>query len=181
VSVVLVEVVNQTRTEVDEAAVAALCAAVLAAEGADVASEADATQGAEGVVGAEAAAGGAGIELGVRFVGERRMRSLNRDYRGLDQVTDVLSFPLEESGEWDDATAGAPPRLLGDIVICLRVAARQARGDGEPLAHELATLLIHGVLHLLGYDHETDDGEMLRRQAELVHSLPWEELLVVSR
>ncbi|MGO8684804.1 MAG: rRNA maturation RNase YbeY [Thermoleophilia bacterium] len=174
-SVVLVEVVNQTRTNVDEAAVAALCTAVLVAEGVEGA------EGGGGAAGAEAADGGAGIELGVRFVGEQRMRTLNREYRGLDQVTDVLSFPLEESGEWDDVAAGAPPRLLGDIVACPRVAARQARGDGQPLAHELAILLIHGVLHLLGYDHETDDGEMLRRQAELLCGLRWEELLVVPR
>jgi probable rRNA maturation factor len=177
VSAALVEVVNLTRAGVDEAAVAALCAAVLAAEGAG------------------------GAEVGVRFVGEGRMRTLNREHRGIDQVTDVLSFPLEEAGEWDDAwddgPSGdttpaegddaaadgddAPPRLLGDVVVCPRVAARQARRDGLPAARELAVLLVHGILHLLGHDHEVDAGEMIHRQEELLADLPWEGLLVESR
>ena len=76
------------------------------------------------------------------------MRRLNRDYRGKDRSTDVLAFPAE----------GGP--LLGDIVVSVPYAARQARRRGEPQSREIDRLLVHGFLHLLGYDHETDDGEM---------------------
>lgn len=85
------------------------------------------------------------------FCGDRRIRTLNRRYRRQDRATDVLAFPAPASG---------PGGLLGDIVISLPYAARQARRRGEPLAAELDRLLLHGYLHLLGYDHETDDGEM---------------------
>jgi probable rRNA maturation factor len=153
----LVEVYNATRTEVDEEAVAALVDCVLAAEG---------------VLDAE---------LGVELVGERRIRDLNREHRGKDEVTDVLSFPLEEADEEPDAAAegeGGPPRLLGDVVICARQALRQARADGLPPAFELAVLLAHGTLHLLGHDHETDAGQMALRQAEVLELVRWEGLLV---
>ena len=153
----LIEVYNATRTEVDEEAVAALVDGVLAAEG---------------VVNAE---------LGVELVGERRIRDLNREHRGKDEVTDVLSFPLEEADEEPDAAAegdDGPPRLLGDIVICTRRALRQARADGLPPAFELAVLLVHGTLHLLGHDHETDAGQMALRQAEVLELVSWEDLLV---
>jgi probable rRNA maturation factor len=153
----LVEVYNATRTGVDEEAVAALVDCVLAAEG---------------VLDAE---------LGVELVGERRIRDLNREHRGKDEVTDVLSFPLEEADEEPDAAAegeGGPPRLLGDIVICARQALRQARADGLPPAFELAVLLAHGTLHLLGHDHETDAGQMALRQAEVLELVRWEGLLV---
>ena len=76
----------------------------------------------------------------------------------------------------------APPRLLGDVVVCPRVAAAAgARAPACRAALELAVLLVHGVLHLLGYDHEVDAGEMIRRQAELLADLPWEGLLGASR
>jgi probable rRNA maturation factor len=135
-------------------------------------------------------------EVGVAFVGERRIRQLNREHRGIDRVTDVLSFPLEEAGEWDawaeDDEAGdasetdevyeaaggedGPPRLLGDVVICVRQAARQAAGDGNPLSFELAVLLVHGLLHLLGWDHDEQPGPMALRQAELLNDFDWTRL-----
>lgn len=152
----LVEVYNATRTRVDEAAVAALVDRVLAAEGV------------------------AHAEVSVEVVGERRIRDLNREHRGKDEVTDVLSFPLEEADEepglLDDDDG--PPRLLGDVVICARRALRQARADGLPPALELAVLLAHGTLHLLGYDHEADAGQMALRQAEVLELVSWEDLLV---
>ena len=78
---------------------------------------------------------------------------LNRQYRGKDTPTDVLSFPLAD--EWQ-------PSLLGDVVISFETAARQARRRGHSLHEELQTLLIHGILHLLGYDHEVSRSEAIR-------------------
>jgi probable rRNA maturation factor len=91
-------------------------------------------------------------EVSILFCGDRRMRTLNRRYRRKDRATDVLAFPA------DAAAAGGP--LLGDIVVSVPYAARQARQRGEPLSREIDRLLVHGFLHLLGYDHEVDDGEM---------------------
>jgi len=156
VSELSIEVVNLTRLAVEPGEVALLVAGVLSDEGV--------TAG----------------ELGVRFVGARRMRGLNRDYLGHDEVTDVLSFPLEDDDEGpaaDPAAQAEPPRLLGDVVVCPTRAAAQARGAGVPLAHEIAALLVHGTLHVLGYDHETDAGEMAARQDELLGASDWERLL----
>jgi probable rRNA maturation factor len=88
------------------------------------------------------------VEVSVLFCGDRAMRALNRRYRGMDAPTDVLAFPAETGG------------LLGDIVISIPCASRQARRRGESPAREIDRLLLHGFLHLSGYDHETDDGEM---------------------
>lgn len=158
----LVEVSNATRVPVNEAAVARLVGAVLEAEGVR------------------------GAELGVQFVGEQRMRALNREHRGRDAVTDVLSFPLEDAIDPPqapcappDAGAGAGmPLLLGDVVVCARRALRQARAGGLPPEVELAVLLAHGTLHVLGYDHEVDAGRMAVRQAEVLELVEWEGLLV---
>jgi probable rRNA maturation factor len=79
------------------------------------------------------------------------------------------------------AGEAGPPRLLGDIVICARRALRQARADDLPPALELAVLLAHGTLHLLGYDHETDAGQMALRQAEVLEEVEWEGILVAAR
>ena len=88
-------------------------------------------------------------ELSVVFVGSRRMKILNSRYRGLCKDTDVLSFPL--LGE--DVPQG--PAVLGDIVISVPKALRQAKEFNVPFYEELRRLLVHGLLHLLGYDHET--------------------------
>jgi probable rRNA maturation factor len=111
---------------------------------------------------APAAARGA---LTVAIVSDARVRSLNRRFRGTDQATDVLSFPAAEAGH------------LGDVVIAAGVARRQARAAGHSLPTELRVLALHGLLHLLGYDHERDDGRMarlerrLRRRGGLVEGL----------
>ncbi len=185
----VVEVANGTRTAIDEELVARLVGRVLEEEGVD------------------------GAEVSVTFVGETRIRELNREYRGRDEVTDVLSFPLEEWERTDEvvdetvdgaaaprearaavveslapdlgavaeavvAGESAPPLLLGDVVICARRALRQARADGLPPSLEVAVLLTHGTLHLLGHDHETDAGQMALRQAEVLELVDWEGLVV---
>jgi probable rRNA maturation factor len=99
-------------------------------------------------------------EISVVLCGDARMRSLNRRYRKKDQTTDVLSF------EGAGADEG-----IGDIVISVSTAARNARRFGRGLDQELEILALHGFLHTLGYDHETDDGEMDRLESRLRKSL----------
>jgi probable rRNA maturation factor len=118
-----VEVENRSGTEVDEAGAVELVRRVLAAEGIEAG------------------------ELGLAFVGAEEMRALKRDHLGIDEPTDVLSFPLDGR---DDLPAGVP-RALGDVVLCPQVVGEAWR---EPL--------VHGLLHLLGYDH---GAEMEKRQA----------------
>ena len=97
--------------------------------------------------------------FGLRFVGERAMRRLNRDYRGKDRPTDVLSFPGGPTREG---------RHLGDVVISVPAARRQAAEAGRGADAEVRALVLHGVLHCLGYDHAADGGEMERVEAGLV-------------
>jgi probable rRNA maturation factor len=94
----------------------------------------------------------------VRFTSDREMRRLNRVYRGKDESTDVLSFP-----------GGATPEghHLGDVLIAVPTARRQAAERAYAVERELRSLLLHGVLHCLGYDHETDDGTMVRLERRL--------------
>ena len=117
----------------------------------------------------------------IALVGDAAMRRLNREYRGLDYATDVLSFRVHEQAagaaggkvarrQRPDASSLQP---LGDIAIALGVARRQARAHGHTVGTELRILGLHGILHLLGYDHEADRGHMrqleerLRRRAGL--------------
>ena len=93
--------------------------------------------------------------LVVCLVSDRRMRELNRDFRQTDRTTDVLSFPD------GDPVAPDGERYLGDLVISVQAASRQARERGHSLSRELKILALHGYLHLLGYDHETDRGQMM--------------------
>lgn len=104
------------------------------------------------------------------LVGDERMRELNREFRGLDEPTDVLSFGSGAKGESAAATAGpveGEARYLGDIVVSVETAERQAKRRGSDLGVELKVLALHGFLHLLGYDHETDEGEMRRVEYRL--------------
>src|SRR5687767_12230133 len=91
----------------------------------------------------------------VALVSDARMRALNRQFRGKDRVTDVLSFPAETRG------------FLGDVVIAAGVAKKQAKAAGHSLNTEIRVLTLHGLLHLLGYDHSSDDGKMARIEARL--------------
>ena len=105
-------------------------------------------------------------DLSVAIVSDRRMRALNRQFRGKDSVTDVLSFPASQSAGSTPAALSAAG-FLGDIVIAEGVAARQARDAGHSVQTELRVLSLHGLLHLLGYDHDADDGKMARAETRL--------------
>lgn len=108
-------------------------------------------------------------EVSVLLVGDKAMRSLNRRYRGKDRTTDVLSFPLREG-----RFIRIQPHVLGDIVLSLPAAARQAKTSGEPYHEEIRRLLVHGYLHLLGYDHEksrAEAGRMIGRERRLREAL----------
>ena len=91
--------------------------------------------------------------LAVQLVGEDEIRALNREHRNIDNVTDVLSFPVDERGP------SAGPRELGDVVIC------------PEHTEDLIEAVVHGVLHLCGYDHESDDGEMLELQRQALEEI----------
>jgi len=110
------------------------------------------------------------------------MRSLNREYRGLDRTTDVLSFPVYEGGpdevrralKEELALKGGPPPALGDIVISASKSAAQAAERGHGLMDEMVFLLVHGVLHLAGYDHEKGPEAaraMTRKHNDLVRRI----------
>jgi len=105
----------------------------------------------------------------VALVSDRRMRALNRMFRGKDYATDVLSFPAgnRESGTGNGQTREDEAMALGDIVIATGVAARQAEEHGHAPGVEFKVLALHGLLHLLGYDHEVDAGRMSRAEARL--------------
>jgi probable rRNA maturation factor len=101
-----------------------------------------------------------GADLSVVLTSDDQIRELNREWRGKDRATDVLSFSQIE-GE-----GPAARRVLGDVVISLDTAARQAAELGHDLEHEVSRLLVHGVLHLLGYDHERGGAAARRMEAE---------------
>jgi probable rRNA maturation factor len=124
--VIVVETVNRSGLEAEEDAAAALAREVLVAEGVS-----------EG-------------ELGISFVGADEMRALKRDHLGIDEATDVLSFPLDGTDELPDGV----PRALGDVVLCPEVVGDEWRGP-----------LVHGLLHLLGYEH--GEGMEAREQAHV--------------
>jgi probable rRNA maturation factor len=107
------------------------------------------------------AASGLDGEVGVLLTGDQEIRTLNRKYRRIDKATDVLSFPAAEIAEG----------LAGDLVISLETALRQAGERGHPLEMEIKVLLLHGLLHLAGYDHEADNGTMHRKEARLRREL----------
>jgi len=107
-----------------------------------------------------AAPGAARGTLGIALVGDRTIRRLNREFAGVDRATDVLSFAAEDRAAGGEA-------LLGDIAIATGVARRQARQAGHAYGTELRVLALHGLLHLLGYDHHGDGGRMARLEARL--------------
>ena len=117
--------------------------------------------------------GGGAVALSVRLADDAALRDLNRSFRGLDEPTDVLSFPLEEAAAGDVAFPRAPgeqvARELGDIVISVQWAARQAEQAGRPLPLELRHLALHGALHLLGHGHEGASEERALRAREERH------------
>ncbi|MHB8858017.1 MAG: rRNA maturation RNase YbeY [Thermoleophilia bacterium] len=138
--------------------------------------------------------GYSGGELGVTYVSAEEMEELNIQYMGRKGATDVLSFPLDagamelEAGYDAELQAeeevllsgvlapaetgsGEVPMLLGDVVICPEIADLQAADHGNTLAQELCLLLIHGILHITGFNHEADSGEMEKMQHQLFHEM----------
>ena len=93
----------------------------------------------------------------IAFVSDKKIRELNREFRGVDKATDVLSFPAGGPGE----------RGLGDIAVSVDTAAAQAKENGLKFEKEIEQLILHGLLHLSGFDHETDNGEMNRLELKL--------------
>jgi probable rRNA maturation factor len=93
----------------------------------------------------------------IAFVSDKTIRQLNRQFRAVDKATDVLSFPAEDEDELN----------LGDIAISVDTATKQAKENGLTFDEEVAQLILHGLLHLCGYDHETDNGEMNRLELRL--------------
>lgn len=112
-----------------------------------------------------AAAGEAGSSLSLTLVGDDAMRELNRDHRGKDSPTDVLSFETLTTFAPQDDTEDDPERMLGDVVISIDTARKQAADYDAPLQRELERLLIHGILHVLGHDH-MEAGERAKMEAE---------------
>jgi probable rRNA maturation factor len=106
---------------------------------------------------AAAAISKSGSTATVAFVSDKAIRQLNRQFRGVDKATDVLSFPAEDEDKLN----------LGDIAISVETAARQAKENGLTFDEEVAQLILHGLLHLCGYDHETDNGEMNRLEIRM--------------
>lgn len=98
-------------------------------------------------------------ELCIRIVDAEESRELNHQYRGKDKSTNVLSFPFE-------VPEGIPLNLLGDLVVCAEVVAREAEEQQKPLHHHWAHMIIHGTLHLLGYDHINDEDAEVMEQLE---------------
>ena len=137
-----VEVENRSGVEVDEEGAVELAGRVLRAEGID-----------EG-------------ELGLAFVAQEEMRALKRDHLGIDEATDVLSFPIDGRDELPEGV----PRALGDVVLCPQVAKAQARAAGHSFEEELLLLTTHGILHLLGFDHAEpeEEKEMFALQRKLL-------------
>jgi probable rRNA maturation factor len=112
------------------------------------------------------AASTAPAELAIVLSNDSGIQALNRDWRGKDQPTNVLSFPAApiQSARKGSSKSRVPPPYIGDIVIAYQTTAREAVADGKPFDHHLAHLAVHGYLHLLGYDHENDrDAEIMER------------------
>ena len=119
---------------------------------------------------------GAERELAVRFVSSRQMRRLNHRYRGKDRPTNVLAFPAA-------AVPGVRPQPMGDVVICPAVLRREARAQGKPLQAHWAHLVVHGVLHLAGYDHEQESEarRMERREVAVLRALGYRNPYLPTR
>lgn len=102
-------------------------------------------------------------EVSLSFVSQEEISQLNRDYRGIDRTTDVLSFPQYQSRDEIGSQAYA---AIGDVIICKDVAVEQAKEYGHSLEREICYLFVHSILHLLGYDHMEDGEKAQMRQAE---------------
>ena len=115
------------------------------------------------------------VELSILLCDDAFIHPLNRDYRGKDKPTDVLSFAMREEGDPQDP-------VLGDVIISIERAKEQSEERGHSIGVELALLLVHGILHLLGYDHEEDDEaeEMEAKEKEILSKLDVEWSMVLG-
>lgn len=104
-------------------------------------------------------------EVSIAFCDDSAIHQMNLEFRGVDRPTDVLSFALNEGAE-PEVVGGPDAELFGDIIISVDTLGKQAEEYGHSMERELAYLTIHGFLHLLGYDHETEDGKIEMRQEE---------------
>ena len=105
-------------------------------------------------------------EVDITIVTDEEIHALNRDYRNVDRATDVLSFALDEDGGEPELVGGPEVHLLGDIIISAETAARQAEEFGHGLEREIVYLAVHGLLHLLGYDHMQEEDKVIMRAKE---------------
>lgn len=116
-------------------------------------------------------------EISVTIVDEEEIKNLNKEYRGKDSITDVLSFPMMEFEDemiFDECDFNGDNVVLGDIVICAKRAKQQAEEFGHSVQREFAFLTVHSMLHLLGYDHEHSEDmeqEMFKRQEEILDKM----------
>ena len=116
-----------------------------------------------------------GAEVSIVFVDDGEMRNLNRNFRGINKSTDVLAFPMN-----DGKFANINPQLLGDVVISVPMARKQGEANGHSMERELSILLIHGVLHLLGYDHQSAREEATMQELESEYIMMVEEELSIA-
>ena len=99
------------------------------------------------------------LSASIMFAADEDIRALNAEWRGKDKPTNVLSFPMLERSDLLDLTPVGPPEMLGDIALAFETCAREADEKGVSLEHHAAHLIVHGLLHLAGYDHETGDAD----------------------
>ena len=110
------------------------------------------------------------VEISLRLAGDEEVRLLNAQWRGKDSATNVLSFPMAEGAELKDATGAGPELMLGDIIMAHGVCGREAEAKAMPIERNAAHLMVHGTLHLLGYDHG-DDRQAADMEAREVRAL----------
>ena len=111
------------------------------------------------------------LSASLLFADDAEVRELNREWRGKDKPTNVLSFPMLEREDLLALSPDGPPELLGDIALALETCAREAGEKGVPLEHHAAHLIIHGLLHLAGYDHETGPDDAAAMEALEIKAL----------
>ncbi|HIU64073.1 MAG TPA: rRNA maturation RNase YbeY [Candidatus Avacidaminococcus intestinavium] len=105
-------------------------------------------------------------EVDITLVNREEIQNLNKEYRNIDAPTDVLSFALDEDGGEPEIIGGPEEHLLGDIIICAEIAEQQGKEYGHGLTREIVYLAIHGLLHLLGYDHMNEEDKKIMRAKE---------------
>jgi len=110
------------------------------------------------------------VEISLRLAGDDEVRLLNAQWRGKDKATNVLSFPMAEGAELADAAADGPELMLGDIIMAHGVCGREAEAKAVPIERHAAHLMVHGTLHLLGYDHQ-DEAQAADMEAREVRAL----------